>query len=242
VLGSQHANVVQAVQYRQTLTPLVYDVTPAFGPTNGGTTITINGNLFSQPAQVLVDDIPCVIQSVTANQIKCVTGDRQVSNSMKNSFDVKINGNIAAVTKGFYYANRYSVEATWGGDIPPREGDSIVIPMGQTLLLDQTPPKLLALIIEGTLLFDDTKDLKLDASYIIIREGRFRIGSEEQPRQKKLEITLYGKMTDKQLPEFGNKMIACHDCTLDIHGQPRTPVWTELAVTAEKGVKSITVT
>jgi hypothetical protein len=35
-------------------------------------------------------------------------------------------------------------------------------------------------------------------------------------------------------------MIACHHCQLDIHGQPRTPVWTELFATAERGAKSIT--
>jgi hypothetical protein len=222
------------------LTPVVYEVLPPFGPTNGGTAITIKGNLFAQPAQVLVDDIPCAIRSVTVNQIVCVTGDRQTSKSMQTSFVVKINGNVAAVTKGFYYANRYSAEATWGGDIPPREGDSIVVPMGQTLIIDATPPKLLAIIVEGSVLFEDVKDLQLHASYIIIREGRFQIGTETAPRQKRLEITLYGNRLDKQLPEFGNKMIACHQCTLDIHGQPRTPVWTDLAVTAEKGAKSVT--
>lgn len=55
---------------------------------------------------------------------------------MVQSFVVKVNGNVAAVTSGFYYANLFSVEQTWGGDIPPREGDSIVVPMGQTLIID----------------------------------------------------------------------------------------------------------
>jgi len=44
--------------------------------------------------------------------------------------------------------------------------------MGQTLIIDIIPPRLLAIIVEGTLLFDDTKNLALYASYIIIR-GRF---------------------------------------------------------------------
>jgi len=47
---------------------------------------------------------------------------------MTQSFVVKVNGSLASVNSGFYYANRYSVEATWGGDIPPRDGDSIVVP------------------------------------------------------------------------------------------------------------------
>lgn len=30
-------------------------------------------------------------------------------------------------------------------------------------------------------------------------------------------------------------MIACHQCTLDIHGKKRNLVWTDLATTAEIG-------
>jgi len=32
------------------------------------------------------------------------------------------------------------------------------------------------------MLFEDKEDLALDAHYIIIREGRFTIGTEEEPR------------------------------------------------------------
>ena len=47
------------------------------------------------------------------------------------------------------YANRFSDEATWGGDIPPREMDSIAIPEGESLVIDIIPPKLFAIIVEG---------------------------------------------------------------------------------------------
>jgi len=62
---------------------------------------------------------------------------------------VKINGNNAAIFQTFVYANKFSDELTWGGDIPPREMDSIAIPEGETLIIDITPPKLFAMIIEG---------------------------------------------------------------------------------------------
>ena len=62
---------------------------------------------------------------------------------------MKINGNNAAIFQTFIYANRYSDEATWGGDIPPREMDSIAIPLGESLVIDVIPPKLFAIIVEG---------------------------------------------------------------------------------------------
>ena len=65
--------------------------------------------------------------------------------------------------------------------------------------------------------------------------GKLEIGTYTNPRQSKLSITLSGSFTDVQLPDFGNKFIGCHMCTLDIHGKKRTKTWTLLAKTGEKG-------
>lgn len=40
---------------------------------------------------------------------------------------------------------------------------------------------------------------------------------------------------------MGNKMIGCHECTLDIHGKIRNKVWSLLSTTVNKGATSITV-
>lgn len=51
---------------------------------------------------------------------------------------------------------------------------------------------------------------------------------------------MHGNYDDPQLPEFGNKVIACHNCNLDIHGKKRTPTWTDLATTMNAGDDTIT--
>lgn len=43
------------------------------------------------------------------------------------------------------------------------------------------------------------------------------------------------------MPSMGNKVLGCHQCTLDIHGKVRTPTWTLLSSTVEVGATSITV-
>lgn len=36
---------------------------------------------------------------------------------------------------------------------------------------------------------------------------------------------MHGEIDGKQLPEFGNKGLGCHHCTLDLHGTPKSPSW-----------------
>ena len=54
-------------------------------------------------------------------------------------------------------------------------------------------------------------------------------------------MTLRGVWEDVQMPSFGNKVLGCHECTLDIHGKPRNPTWTLLTTTANVGDTTITV-
>lgn len=51
---------------------------------------------------------------------------------------------------------------------------------------------------------------------------------------------MHGEYEGPQLPEFGNKVIGCHHCTIDIHGTAKTPTWTELSTTVNPGDTSIT--
>ena len=46
---------------------------------------------------------------------------------------------------------------------------------------------------------------------------------------------MHGNYWGKQLPEFGNKVIGCHHCQLDIHGDPKTPTWTFIDATLSPG-------
>jgi hypothetical protein len=159
----------------------------------------------------------------------------------KGTFEVMLGGNKAFLQpEPFIYANRFSAEATWGDDISPREGDSIIIPKEETLVIDVNPPFIDTIIVLGKLIFDDTLDLELKVKHLLIRDGEFAVGSELNPRKRKMTITLSGRYNDRQLPEFGNKVIGCHECRLDIHGERRLKTWTDLAATAERGATSIT--
>jgi hypothetical protein len=51
---------------------------------------------------------------------------------------------------------------------------------------------------------------------------------------------MYGEISSPAIPTFGNKVIAVMQGTLDMHGVPRNPTWTELATTADVGSTTIT--
>jgi len=78
----------------------------------------------------------------------------------------------------------WSDTETWGGDVPPLEGESVSIPKGQHLLVDiDTSPKLKAIIVEGSLIFapheTDPNHLRtFDACYIIVMGGYMEVGTE----------------------------------------------------------------
>lgn len=123
--------------------------------------------------------------------------------------------------------DRWSDQATWGGEVPPREGDTVYVPPGMTLLVDQSTPFLNTIIVEGgKIVFSDEVDITVDAKYFILIGGEFRAGMPTKPYKFKLTITLYGGYYDKQLPYFGNKVLGCMNCKFNMHGAVRTPTWT----------------
>jgi hypothetical protein len=74
----------------------------------------------------------------------------------------------------------------------------VYIPPGQNVLLDESTPKLFAVILEQSrLIFDHTMDLSFDAELIFVKEGQLIIGSEEQPLCKKVQLTFHGTPEQK---------------------------------------------
>jgi hypothetical protein len=66
------------------------------------------------------------------------------------------------------------------------------------------------IIIQGALVFDDEQDyLALNASYIFIKNGTLRIGSEARPyrREAKAVVTLHGNRRSYEIPIFGCKFL-----------------------------------
>lgn len=140
----------------------------------------------------------------------------------------------------------WSDTETWGGDVPPLEGESISIPAGQHLLVDiDATPELKAVIVEGSLIFppndQDASHLRtFDANYVMVSGGYMEVGTEEFPYTSKLVITMHSDRFDPYLPIYGNKVIGVRFGTLDMHGVERDIVWTRLAATAEIGATFIT--
>jgi hypothetical protein len=150
------------------------------------------------------------------------------------------NGYAANQNNKFLYIDRWSDSATWGGELPPAEGESVFVPKGQTLLVDVSPPKLKLVTIEGTMMFEDTKDLTFDAHYIVIREGHLIAGMPDQRHQNNLTITLHGVKEDQALPSMGNKLIGNVRGKLDLHGKYIENTWTVLENTANPNDSTIT--
>eukprot|EP00892_Ulva_mutabilis_P008257 jgi/Ulvmu1/5803/UM025_0058.1 len=123
------------------------------------------------------------------------------------------------------------------------EGESVVIPAGQSILFDlPDSPRLRLLLVEGQLEFLDSADVHLHAEWIMVRgEGSaLTIGREEAPFSHRATVTLHGRRaSSRDIPSYGAKNIAVRYGTLDLHGQPKTPTWTRLGATAVRGAISV---
>jgi hypothetical protein len=65
------------------------------------------------------------------------------------------------------------------------------------------------------------------------------LGTEEFPYTSRLTITMHSKIDSPYLPIYGNKVIGLRFGVLDMHGVPKTPTWTTMESTVEKGASSI---
>ena len=160
--------------------------------------------------------------------------------------DPKQVGTSAATANANYeYIDLWSRSTTWGGGPPPVEGDSVWIQPGQKILYDVSSPRLYMLIIQGEFIFDRA-DLMLDANYVFVmgKGSALVVGTEDEPFLQQATITLHGSPVSKELPLYGAKVLACRECTLDLHGRPNLDdrVHTKLAFTAEAGDATLVLT
>lgn len=257
-------------KYAKKNTGVVESIEPKWGSSLGGTKVTIKGrNLGSTVgnAEVMVNSKPCEVTAVLADgtQIECITAARGSRKEMQpRSLAVKniADGKGAAVIMPgveYSYLDRWSAVNTWLNDEPPVEGDSVIIPEDQMILMDVSPPRLFWLQVFGKLVFDRT-DLNLDATYILVYGGTFEVGTEDEPFMEKATITLHGdRRTTIELPFVGGKVLAVADKggftthgkgrgvdvpisqkgVLDIHGAPRKRTWTKVAETVEANTTTI---
>lgn len=227
-------------QYLQSVTPTVTAVSPATGTILGGTLLTFTGTLLSGVSSVAIDTVPCAIGTTSATSFTCTTGPRQSLSPPSISI---LTSTGSAVLKGvkFLYADRWSSSTTWGGEVPPKEGETVQIPVGMTILLDVPTPELMLLLIEGALIVEDVPGITLDANYIFINGGSFQIGTPAHPFQNVFTLTLHGRRSSPMMPIYGNKVLAVHNGVLDMHGIPRSVTWTSLVNTVLPGATTLKV-
>ncbi|KAI8520654.1 Fibrocystin-L [Branchiostoma belcheri] len=245
-VGAESVQQNAAYTYRSSLTPVITEVSPRRGGTAGGTTVTITGTGFGATAadnSVTIAGSECIIQSASTTQIVCVTEAHQGSAKTKVRVAVGDHGIATQADADYWYIDRWSSVFTWGGGPLPEAGDFVIVPAGQTLLLDTDTPVLKVLLIEGGELIFDEQDLELQAEYALITNGGLlQVGTEEEPFQHKAIITMHGHVRSPELPLYGAKTLGVREGTLDLHGRPTPITWTFLAETVSPGDTSLTLT
>jgi hypothetical protein len=125
----------------------------------------------------------------------------------------------------------WSDPATWGEAGKPQEGDEVTIPEGDFILLDENPPNLGGLLVNGVLSFD-RKDLALTSEWIVVN-GTFRVGTIENPFINKAIITLNDLDTEAEIMNMGTRGIMVMSGNLELHGAVPEVIWTKINAHAE---------
>lgn len=158
--------------------------------------------------------------------------------NITSSFTIGSTGATMPAGDGYYWSN----PATWGGT-KPAAGDTVVVPAGMNLVLDESTPALGVVTIEGTLRFRDGVTAELRASDIIVRgAGALRAGSSTAPFTGKATITLTNTtMTaDPSGAGMGARgLLVYNGGTLALFGKPPAVPWTRLAAHAAAGATTL---
>jgi hypothetical protein len=91
---------LNTVTYTSTKTPVISSIVPRYGKVSGNEVITITGtNFVNGSTFITIDGVSCTPQTITANQITCLTGSRPFDEP-NPSFIVRVNGLGIAATQG----------------------------------------------------------------------------------------------------------------------------------------------
>lgn len=139
----------------------------------------------------------------------------------------------------------WSEPSTWGGT-RPQAGDDVEITPDMDVVLDESPPPLSGIHVDGGRLTFDRQDLELTTGYVVLRNGgELRIGTPDEPFRQQATVTLTGSRADVESadvpgPDCGVKTICSLGGTLSLHGAVDDPTWTRLDATAAAGDTRIT--
>jgi G8 domain/Right handed beta helix region len=135
-------------------------------------------------------------------------------------------------------AQRWSDPKTWGGT-KPTQGANVVIPSGKTILLDESPPPLGSLSIEGELIAEDGKSLALSTSYTKV-SGAFSAGTASKRFSGQLTLTFTARNPLESINGMGTRALFVHGGALELFGQLPLPIQSKLNDHAAAGARTLT--
>jgi hypothetical protein len=142
------------------------------------------------------------------------------------------------------FTRLWSNASQWPNQTVPRAMDNVTINGNWTVLLDIDPAPINYLIIDGTLIADDTRDVNLNARSIHIRAGNITAGSPRSPFMHKFTIQVsntkedHGWYIDPLIA--GNKYIIVTG-SLNLYGVAPDTVTTTLTASASVGATVLNV-
>jgi hypothetical protein len=221
----------------------VESISPRYGHTGGGYTITLTGTNLGQGTPVVtIDGVTCTGATSNATSITCTVGARPSTYKSANTFIVSVGSSNAILKDNFLYVLKWSNATTWGVDSFPIDNDLVFVPLGTTLLVDTNTPVLKGIAVEGgNLIFADDADLTVQAGFITMNGGNFIAGTKQHPYTHKLTFIMYGGYYGIQQPMFGNKGIGCLNCKFSMYGKPRAVTWSTITATILPGATTFTV-
>lgn len=131
----------------------------------------------------------------------------------------------------------WSNPATWGGT-KPAAGTVVTVPENRIIRLDESPPSLAGLNVDGVLVFD-RQDLTLTTAWIMIH-GRLEIGTTARPFTQQARLVLNATNTSESIMGMGTRGIMVMDGELALHGKPPSVAWTKLNAHGPAGATSLT--
>lgn len=150
------------ITFANSKTPVLTAMSTRFGSVLGNESVTFTGTNFhaSNTIEVTIDDRVCTVTAQTSTTVVCTTDKKPyVPDTPKLIINIDGLGCVASMGKTFLYVSKWSDPETWGGDLPPQEGEAVHVPKGQHLLFDiDSSPKLSLLNVEGSLIFPSNSD------------------------------------------------------------------------------------
>lgn len=134
----------------------------------------------------------------------------------------------------------WSDPTTWGG-VLPGANSHVVVPAGQCVSMDLSPPRLASVTVNGTLTFADTADRHLQAGWVLVQGGTLQVGAAAQPFQNVAQITLDAPNDGSNvMPGMGTRGLLVNNGKLLLYGRSPNRAWTRLNATAPAGATALT--